>query len=202
MKQLSQFVFVCLFFTSFCHQSLAQTDDEVCGDNVAIISHMIDAKTTEFVSHVARQCLGRTPYKTVLRISTIGGSLYHAIASYELLTLAPASSQLTTIAVGPTGSSAVTVFLSGAHRKITCNGYLFVHKEAISMTAGNFSKGELMQTVRLLDYAGTMMVRIYAKATGLSKVKIEELLNSEAIISPAEAVKLGFAHEIVGDCGK
>ncbi|MFZ3043537.1 MAG: ATP-dependent Clp protease proteolytic subunit [Minisyncoccia bacterium] len=128
-----------------------------------------------------------------------GGKVNPAFAVYEFIRhiLRP---KLQTVALGELGSVAPLLFLMGDHRVITPETTLWFHHIGRSFDEKvriDTLDAERMHKELLLDEG--KYFRIIEERTGgkTSRRKARELLRNEKTLSASEAVKFGFAHEIV-----
>ncbi|HUX81059.1 MAG TPA: ATP-dependent Clp protease proteolytic subunit [Candidatus Paceibacterota bacterium] len=128
-----------------------------------------------------------------------GGNLNPAFAIYELVRhiLRP---KLQTVALGQLGSIAPLLYLMGDHRVITPETTLWFHhvyqsygeKTRINtLTAERVGKELLLQEEK---YFRIIEERTCGKTT---KREARSLLRNERTLSAKDAVRLGFAHEII-----
>ncbi len=134
-----------------------------------------------------------------LFLCSSGGKVNPAFAIYELVRhiLRP---KLQTVALGELGSIAPLLYLMGDHRVITPETTLWFHhiyRNVVEKVQINTLAAGRMRKELLLDerkYFRIIEERTCGKTT---KKEARCLLHNERTLNAKDAVKLGFAHEIV-----
>lgn len=127
-----------------------------------------------------------------------GGKVNPAFAIYEFVRhiLRP---KLQTVALGRLGSIAPLLYLMGDHRVITPETTLWFHHVGMGVDEKviNTLGAERMSKELLIDER--RYFRIIEERTGgkTNKKKAVSLLRDERTLDAEQAVKLGFAHEII-----
>jgi len=116
----------------------------------------------------------------------------HSQKSYNRLKDIP--NHVNTYIDGIAGSVAAVMAMAGDKIYISEAGSIMIHN-ALSMAGGNAQT--LEKQIEQLKEIDKIQIRIFQKRTGLSQKKIKELLEAETILMAPDAVKLGFANEIV-----
>lgn len=132
-----------------------------------------------------------------LLIASGGGNVTPGLAVFDLLT-SPLKLNIQTLCMGDTGSMGVIVFLAGAHRVITSHSRIYLHEMTRTFKDAIMNIAELRGEVLGMEHFRSQYVQIVASRTGkLSAETVSEFMRNERIITPSEAVEMGFAHEIV-----
>lgn len=100
-----------------------------------------------------------------------------------------------TVEVARAGSAAVLPMLAGDQRTINGGGWIFIHRHWAT-TIG--TSPTLIKAAESLAEWDAAAADVYAERTGLSLAQIFKLMDEETTLGPAEAVELGFAHEVLG----
>ncbi len=203
MRSLYKIVLFLGFFSIACSAEELNTDTAAKDClNLVPLSGEVDGEMASLAVQMASQCLSETSYETEVLISSIGGSPIAGITAYNAFQLAPGSKKLKTIAIGPVMSSAVLIFLAGERREMACNSFLLIHRimNNKSETAIDIRKmEEELASMKALD---NIELKLYAQRTGLSFEEVTKLSDAGTVLPPSEAVRLGFAHAIIGECPK
>jgi ATP-dependent Clp protease protease subunit len=130
-----------------------------------------------------------------LIITSPGGDLNAAFAIID--TMRGSAIPIRTIGLGQIASAGLMIFIAGAKGKrlLTPNTSILSHQ----YSWGAFGKEhELFATVKEFDLTTKKMIAHYKKCSGLSEVKIKELLlpPQDMWLSPLEAKKLGLCDDV------
>jgi ATP-dependent protease ClpP protease subunit len=170
-----------------------------CKDIKGVLG-FVSAETTNLAINIAKTCLTNPVYETDLRVSSGGGDTQAGLATFDIFFNAPGKEKLHTIAIGPIASAAVTVFLSGNRRSISCNGSLLVHPNKMVLSEGEYDKNALVEGQRISEEFDRLTALVIARQTGLQKSEAERLISEHTLLSAKRAKELGFVHEIIGEC--
>ena len=132
--------------------------------------------------------------KINLRINSLGGSVFSAIAIYNVLKTH--SAEIVAHIDGICASSA-TIIASSANKVIMPKNALYMIHNPATMVYGE-SK-DLEKTVELLDVVKDTIIETYMTKTLQSKEKLAELMDNETWLTADEAKSLGFIDEIVDE---
>ena len=132
--------------------------------------------------------------KINLRINSLGGSVFPAIAIYNVLKTH--SAEIVAHIDGICASSA-TIIASSANKVIMPKNALYMIHNPATMAYGE-SK-DLEKTVELLDVVKDTIIETYMTKTGQTKEKLAELMDNETWLTAQEAKSLGFIDEIVDE---
>ena len=132
--------------------------------------------------------------KINLRINSLGGSVFSAIAIYNVLKTH--SAEIVAHIDGICASSA-TIIASSANKVIMPKNALYMIHNPATMVYGE-SK-DLEKTVELLDVVKDTIIETYMTKTGQTKEKLAELMNNETWLTADEAKSLGFIDEIIDE---
>jgi len=122
-----------------------------------------------------------------LIVSSLGGSVDHALAMHDLLKMhnAPVTAKI----IGATASSGTIVAMGASKVEMSENALFLVHN-AWTMTMGNAN--ELREAADELDVWDSRIVNIYKNKTGKRKSQIHSLMEEEKWIDADEAKSFGF----------
>ena len=132
--------------------------------------------------------------KINLRINSLGGSVFSAIAIYNVLKTH--SAEIVAHIDGICASSA-TIIASSANKVIMPKNALYMIHNPATMAYGE-SK-DLEKTVELLDVVKDTIIETYMTKTGQTKEKLAKLMDNETWLTAEEAKSLGFIDEIVDE---
>lgn len=130
--------------------------------------------------------------KLTLHIDSDGGFADPALATYW--TLARLGNETETVVDGSVGSAAVLIYLGGQIRYISPSANIFVH-HANQEISGEFEDEK--KAIKELKAYNERMVKLMAKRCGRKPVAIRNLLAGQTVLTAKEAVRYGFAHEIL-----
>ena len=125
-------------------------------------------------------------------INSLGGSVTEGLAVYHALK--ECGHDVTTKVQGIAASIASVIFMAGTKREIGLGSFLLVH-DCWTATQGNAE--ELMKTAGDLDTVSSGLADIYSQTSGLSKKKVEALMDARTLLDASTSVKLGFATSVV-----
>ena len=131
--------------------------------------------------------------KLTLIITSPGGYLYDCFALLDIME--GSKIPIDTVGLGCIASCGFVIFLYGKNRILTPNTFVLSHQ----YSGGAFGKHhELVAERKSQDWMHGRLVKIYAKKTGLSAKKVEEILlpKSDVILTSEEALKLGVCDEV------
>lgn len=127
-------------------------------------------------------------------INSYGGEVAEGLAIYNALKRKGQTAKVTTYCDGFACSIASVVFMAGQERKMSKSSLLMVHN-AWTMGVGNAA--ELRKLADDMDVITGASVEAYKQVATISEKKIRELMDKETWIEPKNAVKYGFATEII-----
>lgn len=127
-------------------------------------------------------------------IDSGGGCITTGVALYQILREHPGGQ--VTIEIIHAGSAAVLPALAGDHRKIHGNGSMFLHG-CWGAVVGRES--DMRQAARAFHQQNALYAAICQERTGLTLRRVNALMRAESQLGAGEAVRLGFAHEVLGE---
>lgn len=140
-----------------------------------------------------------------LVINSGGGSVFDALAIYDFLTTS--RFRVTVEIQGLAASAATIIALAGDARPVmTSNSFFMIHNPFITMGDLDVFEAEdlrkyakdMENTADLLDRITEKLVNIYADATGLNKVDIQNMMDETTWMDAQQALELGFLSDIKG----
>lgn len=127
-----------------------------------------------------------------LYINSYGGEVAEGLAIYNALKRHKA--KIHTFVDGFACSIASVIFMAGDERTMANASLIMIHN-AWTVAAGNAA--ELRKQAEDLDTITDASKRAYKERINISDVKLKHLMDNETWISPADAVAMGFATDIV-----
>lgn len=127
-------------------------------------------------------------------INSYGGEVAEGLAIYNALKRKAQTCRVTTYCDGFACSIASVIFMAGTERKMHKASLLMIHN-AWTMGAGNAA--DLRKLADDMDIITSASVEAYKERATISEKKIRSLMDAETWIAPKDAVKYGFATEIV-----
>ncbi len=128
-----------------------------------------------------------------VRVNSPGGSVYTALAVYNLLSEHKGK---VTITVEGLAASAATIITSARNATVRMpkGSVMLIHPVRVSLY--QHSKEELSEAAEGLEKIHSCVRDVYAAKTGLPAERIDELMGRETYLTAREAKDLGFADEI------
>lgn len=167
------------------------------GDSDAIISILspiypdADAFSVEKLN-VALSSAQKRPL--TLNINSPGGSYFEGAAIFNLLRAYP--NRIMVNVLGEAASAASLVAMAGDTIRMHDGALMMIHSAA-GLAMGN--KKDMRDLANILDKVDNVAASVYAARTGNSRERVLQLMEAETWMSPEDAVKNGFADEIVKD---
>ena len=127
-----------------------------------------------------------------VHINSYGGEVSEGLAIYNSLKNHPA--KIKTICDGFACSAASVIFMAGDERVMNAASLLMIHN-AWTYAGGNAK--ELRKTADDLDIISQASVNAYLERINIDEAELQELLDAESWILPADALAMGFATTIV-----
>lgn len=127
-------------------------------------------------------------------INSYGGEVAEGLAIYNALKRKAKSAKVTTYCDGFACSIASVIFMAGTERKMSNASLLMIHN---AWTVGEGNAAELRKLAEDMDIITGASVEAYKERASISEKKIRALMDAESWITPKDAVKYGFATEII-----
>ncbi len=127
-----------------------------------------------------------------LHVNSPGGSFFDGMTIYNMLKKHKATNKIAYVD-GLAASAASFIVLAMDKVVIPKNAFMMIHR-ASTCVCGNVN--DLLDVIDFLKKVDNSIVNIYQEKTGISKEKIEQLLDSETWLTGEEAVEKGFADEL------
>jgi len=128
----------------------------------------------------------------VINLNSPGGNVTDALAIYTALTRHPA--RVLVNIDGLAGSSASVIAMAGDEIRIAANAMVMIHDPTHELHG---TSTELRKTADVLDKLRDAIVRTYANRVKLGEDEIRAMMEEETWLDAEEAVRHGFADEIV-----
>lgn len=127
----------------------------------------------------------------VVRINSVGGSVFDSLAIYNLLKAHEARVEVHVDGLAASGASVVA--MAGDEIIVAENAFIVIH-DPLWCKCGDAS--ELREMAEVLDKLKVSIRDTYVARTGLDAEKVEALMAEETWLNAAEAVELGFADRV------
>lgn len=127
-------------------------------------------------------------------INSYGGEVAEGLAIYNALKRKGQTANVTTYCDGFACSIASVVFMAGKQRKMSKSSLLMIHN---AWTLGIGNAAELRKLADDMDIITGASIEAYKEVATISEKKIRELMDNETWIEPKNAIKYGFATEII-----
>ena len=127
-----------------------------------------------------------------VRINSPGGDVFAGFAIYNLL--ANSGKKITVDVDGIAASAASVIAMAGTVRRMAATSQMMIH-EGYSGNGG--TEAELRKKADLLRKINDQISNVYASATRQPVASIKKMMSDETWMDPEQALKLGFATEIV-----
>lgn len=131
------------------------------------------------------------PKDVTVRINSPGGDMFEGIAIYNLLRGHPAKVMVEVL--GWAASAASIIAMAGDEIRMGLGTFMMVHN-AWGLVIGN--RHDLADAAMLFEQFDSAIADIYEARTGLDRAEIVRLMDAETFMSPAEAIKNGFADAV------
>lgn len=149
-----------------------------------------DAVSANYIRNVVTQYEEQGIENFELHINSGGGSVFEGIAIYNFLK----TRNVTVYVDGLAASIASVIAMAGKKIYMYKSTMMMIHNPVI-LTAGDSE--EIKKTAGTLDQVKKAIVEAYAEKSGNKKTDIEALMDDETWMTADEAVKKGFADEVV-----
>src|ERR1700744_1985054 len=126
-----------------------------------------------------------------VHISSVGGSAFDAIATYDLLKKYPGNVASYIDALAASAASIIAM----AGQTVVMSKYvlLMIHKPMVG-SGGNAD--ELLKDIQMLNVVQSRLAAIYETKTGLDGVTVNSLIDSVTWLTADQALDLGFIDRI------
>ena len=129
-----------------------------------------------------------------VHINSMGGEVAEGLAIYNVLKNSKA--KINTYVDGFACSIASVIFMAGEKRFMPESSMLMIHN-AWMWAQGN--PAALKKAATDLEKINQTSIKDYLNRINISEEELQKLLDDETFISPEEAIKMGFATEIIKD---
>jgi ATP-dependent Clp protease protease subunit len=131
----------------------------------------------------------------LLKIDSPGGDPFAASTMRAIMTEYPG--EITVRVDGIAASAAVIVAIAGKTIKIMDSAYMMIHDPLVLVLGATLNIQELEEIRNVLQIIKNGIIPVYAARTGLSEDEITQMMTAETWMDAREAVKFGFADEII-----
>lgn len=169
---------------------------------VFVINGPVNGKTFEDAVNFVSEVVDFECKDILICINSIGGSLNHGLAIYDLFKALPYN--ITTVALGSCCSIATVLFSLGDKRFIGKNTKFLIHSCIYRNPENSEIKAyDLQQFMSEMKENNSKLINCYLSSKGfmLKRTQLEEFFDEkeDKIYTPDEAVKYGFATNIFED---
>ncbi|TSC62462.1 MAG: ATP-dependent Clp protease, protease subunit [Parcubacteria group bacterium Gr01-1014_48] len=136
----------------------------------------------------------------LLYIMSPGGDIAPTFAWYDLLNYAlNPRPNIHALGTGIVASAAILALLSvpKKHRFITPNTLIHLHQMNMSLSEGKHTQTDISEMNKCFDWDSIKYYEIIASQTKLSLKRIKEMCRDGTVITPEDAKRLGFVHDIL-----
>lgn len=127
-----------------------------------------------------------------VHVNSPGGDLWEGTAIYNLLR--DHKQKVTVKVMGMAASAASIIAMAGDEIKVGLGSHVMIHN-VWSIAIGN--RHDFVEVAAYLEQFDQSLFDIYAARTGQSKEDIERWMDAETFFSASEAIKNGFADEML-----
>lgn len=154
--------------------------------------HEIDEKTARRIVATIHHMDG-TPGEITMILNSIGGAIDDGFAIFDAIRFA--RNEVMIIGTGSLLSMGSVLILAGDKRALTPNAQVMIHHPWIDPGAQSLS--DLRVTMKQMERWTKQLQDVYAEKLRLSPAEIDRYMKEETWWTAEEAVKLGFADDIL-----
>ena len=132
--------------------------------------------------------------KLTIRLDSLGGDAYASLLIYNRLRELQAKKIVQVDGVAMSGGS--IIMCAGDTVRVNPGSLIMIHKTK-SLLLGFYNSDELERVKRMLMAADNALAKAYSKRAGITEYEALELMSRETYMTGDEALKKGFADEIV-----
>jgi ATP-dependent Clp protease protease subunit len=137
----------------------------------------------------------RGAQRITIALTSPGGAPDQAFYAYEILRKLPA--QLTTFALGPVQSAAVTIFMAGEHRYATPHANFLLHNTTHAPAAGSvYVHDQLTLSSSSIRADDARFIDIAAERTGRSTREVRKWMRGQKLRSAQWALEQGLVQNV------
>lgn len=172
-------------------KTITSAKDEV---TIPILSPIFHDENAFSVEDMMKALDAAAKRPITLNINSPGGNYFEGITIFNLLRDYP--NRITVNVLGQCSSAASVVAMAGTRIRMHGGALMMIHGAA-GVAMGN--KKDMRELADVLDKIDNVVADVYAARTGNSRAKVLEMMEAETWMTPEEAVKNGFAEEVVKD---
>lgn len=137
----------------------------------------------------------------LLRVNSPGGSIFAGAEIYTRLMDYPGQVNFDILSVSASAASAVSMAAAkeGNRCRISPMGMMFIHNIQNKVQGDYRDMEDAAENLRKVN---STIISAYQKKTGIPEEKLQEMLDKETWLTAEEAVKLGFADEVMFEDGQ
>ena len=125
-----------------------------------------------------------------LRINSVGGDIFAAIAIYSQLKMN--SARVVAVVDGLAASAATLPLMAADEIQIPAGAIIMIH-DPLAVMMGEYNSADLAKQQGVLDTIKQSIISIYSARTGLDEDSISEMMSGETWMQADEAIENGFA---------
>lgn len=137
----------------------------------------------------------KTADSVTFHINSIGGDVSAGLSIYNRIRALEA--ETTTIVDGLAASAASVIAQAGDIRKVSLGAQTMIHG-ASTLLVGYYNDRDLQRVDEGIKTVNQSLADLYAERSGKDSTEILEMMEKETWMTPDEAVKNGFADEVIG----
>lgn len=127
-----------------------------------------------------------------VNINSPGGSFVEGVAIYNMLVAHPG--RVTANVLGWAASAASIVAEAGDIVRMAPTSFFLIHNVQAGVDG---DRHDLIETAKMLEDADRALAELYVARTGQTAAKVHGWLDAETTFSSADAIKYGFADELI-----
>lgn len=136
-----------------------------------------------------------------LRMNSPGGDLHAGVEMYTRLMDYPGQVTVDILSISASASSVVAMVSAkqGNRCRVSPLGMMVIHNV---QTKAEGDYREMESTAQHLRQANSAIITAYRKKTGMEEAQLQEMLDKETWLTAGDAIKMGFADEVMFEEGE
>ena len=132
------------------------------------------------------------PSKIIVAINSEGGSVIYGMSTFSVINSCPIETEC--VIEGIAASMGSIIWSAGKRLYMHDYSLLMIHNP---FTVAMGDSAEMRRAIQLLDEVKESIINAYEIKTGLSRVRLSHLMDSETWMSAHKAKELGFCDEVL-----
>lgn len=146
---------------------------------------------------VINQQINQSSGELTVRINSGGGYVFDGWAIYNaLVNYAKIPGNSVIVRVEGIAASIASVIAMAAGQIVMCQASMLMIHKPTSLIIDVMDSNDLQREANALNEIETVLIDIYANKTGLSKQKLQNMIDAETWLAPDTALALGFCDQI------